>query len=126
MSDATMSMSMNITNPHDTLVVASIRVRWNAVTGAPPPGITKGKPLALRSASLGTVFWTGNDNSGDLTIPLPTGSTEVNITLPGNNRTTPITFVFDNAYKNPLDQLNKPWIVLTFAAPCDATILQRP
>jgi hypothetical protein len=119
------TLRMPITNPHETLVVASVRVRWNALTGAPPPG-SSGKPLALRSADLGTVFWTGDNKSGDVTIQLPTGSTEVNITLPGNNRTTTITFWFDNVYKNPLSTTDKPWIVLTFATPCDTTILQRP
>jgi hypothetical protein len=99
-------------------------VRWNHLTGA--PGGKNGSPLALRSVTLGTVFWSGTDSSGDKTIVLPTGSTDVNIPLPGNNRTSTLVISFEDVYKTPLSTSDKPWIVITFATPCDATTIQKP
>jgi hypothetical protein len=89
------TMSMTITNPHDSITVLDVRVAWNSLTGGPDGGSGSGSPLTLQYASLGGLFWTGSDNSGDLPI---TPSTTV--TIPGNNATSTIVFTFDKAYEN--------------------------
>ena len=114
-------MRMTITNPHDTVIVSSVRVRWNALTGAPAS-----KPLALKSAGLGSTFWTGTDSSGDLTMTLATDITGVTIGIPGNNRTSTISFTFDAPYKTLLATTNPPWIAISLATPCDAYTIQKP
>ena len=82
-------MSLSITNPHDPITVLNVQVVWNSVNGG-----AGSKPLALKSASLGGVFWAGTDSTGNLTI---TPSTTV--TIPGNNVTSAIMFTFDRTYQ---------------------------
>lgn len=100
-------MSMIITNPHEAFTVLSVRVRWNAATGAPAS-----KPLALVGARLGDTFWVGSNNSGDFTIVPAT-----TVTLPGNNQSSSITFTFDSPYKSPLIVSEIPRIVITLSTP---------
>ncbi len=62
-------------------------------------GAKNPQPLNLTGATLGTPFWPSvigsTDNSGNLTIvPFTT------ITIPGNNATSKIIFVFDSKYDN--------------------------
>ena len=87
------TMSMTITNPHDSLAVSSVSVVWNGATGA--AGGKTGTTLNLLSVSLGGNFWTGTTSSGTLTIPVST-----TVTIPGNNRTSTIIFTFDQKYQN--------------------------
>jgi hypothetical protein len=117
-------MRMTIRNPHDTVIVSTVRVRWNALNGA--PGGQSGSPLALKSVTLGSTFWTGTDNSGDLTLTLATDITGVTVGIPGNNRTSTIVFTFDKQYKNALATTNAPWIAISLATPCDGYIIQKP
>jgi hypothetical protein len=105
-------MAMTITNPHAPIDVASVRVRWNTVAGAPSPNA-----LALKSASLGGLFWTGTDTSGDLTI------TPSAVTLQGNNIPTTIIFTFDDSYAN---QDGSESITITLAGACAGTTIQSP
>lgn len=100
-------MSLIIANPHETFTVLSVRVRWNASTGAPA-----GKALTLVSARLGDTFWVGSNNSGDFTIVPAT-----TVTLPGNNQASSLTFTFDSPYKSPLSVSDVPRIVITLATP---------
>ncbi len=93
--DAAKSMSMTITNPHDTLAVASVRVVWNYPTGGQKGQTTI--PLTLQTISLGGNFWTGTNVSSDFTYPVPVSA---NVTIPGNNRTSTIIFGFDTKYVN--------------------------
>lgn len=87
------TMSMTITNPHDSITVLNVQVAWNSATGAPGGS---GKTLTLKSVSLGTTFWTGSSTAGSgLTI---TPSTT--LTIPGNNRTSTIVFTFDANYQH--------------------------
>lgn len=87
-------MAMDITNPHASVTVDSVNVRWNTAQGAPSQNALK-----LKSASLGSQFWLGEDSSGNLTIPSTDFSTEV--TIPGNNSTSTILFTFQTFYDNP-------------------------
>ncbi|HLO17303.1 MAG TPA: TadE family protein [Anaerolineales bacterium] len=112
----TPTMSLTITNPHEAITVLDIRVVWNSTNGGPA-----GKPLALKTVSLGGVFWTGNNSSGDFTI----SSTTVAIpAIPGNNVTSKLVFTFDNNYhtQNGLEK-----IVINLATPgCENYPIQRP
>lgn len=84
-------MAMTITNPHTDVTVSSVRVTWNTVHGAPSQNA-----LLLKSASLGSLFWTGSESTGDYTIAnLPI------VTIPGNNLTSTIFFTFDDFYDTP-------------------------
>jgi Flp pilus assembly protein TadG len=107
-------MSMTITNPHEAITVSSVQVFWNATTGSPSGG-----QLTLKSASLGTTFWNGPDNtSGNLTIPT------TSVIIPGNNATSTISFTFDKNYKNPLT-FNK--IIITLSTPgCETYTITKP
>jgi hypothetical protein len=81
-------MAMTITNPHTEVTVSSVRITWNTVSGDP-----SNNALLLKSASLGSLFWTGTEGGGDFTI------TDLsNVTLPGNNVTSTIFFTFDDFY----------------------------
>lgn len=83
-------MAMTITNPHASVTVSSVRVTWNTVHGAPSQNA-----LLLKSASLGSLFWTGTGTSGDYTI-----SDLADVIIPGNNITSTIFFTFDDFYDN--------------------------
>ncbi len=86
------TMSMAITNPHDSVTVSSVIVTWNHATGS-----ANGTAVNLMSANLNsTNFWTSvsGDTSGNLTI-YPTA-----LSIPGNNRISTIVFTFDKSYKN--------------------------
>jgi hypothetical protein len=108
------TMSMTIGNPHDAITISTVRVVWNAATGAP-----SSKPLTLLYASLNGVFWSSTgDTSGDLTIT-PTTT----LILPGNNATSTLVFTFDKQYKN----IGNPLIVITLAtAGCENYTITRP
>jgi Flp pilus assembly protein TadG len=112
--NGTNTMSMTIRNPHDSITISTVRVVWNAATGAP-----SSKPLILQYASLGSVFWSSTGNtSGDLTI---TPSTT--LILPGNNATSTLVFTFDKQYKN----IGNPLIVVTLATTgCENYTITRP
>lgn len=112
--NGTNTMSMTIRNPHDSITVATVRVVWNAATGAPAS-----KPLILQYASLNGVFWSSTgDTSGDLTIT-PTTT----LIIPGNNATSTLVFTFDKQYKN----IGNPMIVITLAtAGCENYTITRP
>lgn len=107
-------MSLSITNPHDPITVLNVQVVWNSVNGG-----AGSKPLALKSASLGGVFWAGTDSTGNLTI---TPSTTV--TIPGNNVTSAIMFTFDRTYqtKNGAES-----IVINLSTPgCEGYTIRKP
>jgi hypothetical protein len=87
------TMSMTITNPHNSITVLNVQVSWNSATGGPGGS---GSTLTLKSVSLGTTFWTGSSTAGSgLTI---TPSTT--LTIPGNNQTSTIVFTFDKNYQH--------------------------
>lgn len=111
------SMSMTITNPHETITVSNVQVMWNSSTGAPGGG---GTTLTLNSVTLGTTtFWIGASTAGSgLTI---TPSTTV--TIPGNNITSTIIFTFDKNYQNPSS--NSITINLSTAG-CESYPIHRP
>ena len=107
-------MSLSITNPHDPITVLNVQVVWNSVNGG-----AGSKPLALKSANLGSVFWAGTDLTGNLTI---TPSTTV--TIPGNNETSAIMFTFDRTYqtKNGAES-----IVINLSIPgCEGYTIRKP
>lgn len=107
-------MSLSFTNPHDTITVGSVQVVWNSVNGG-----SGSKTLALKSASLGGVFWAGTDTTGNLTI---TPSTTV--TIPGNNQTSAIMFTFDRTYQN---KNNSESIVINLSTPgCEGYTIRKP
>src|SRR6266508_4354783 len=84
------TMTLSITNPHESITILNVQATWNSLTGGPAS-----KGLSLTTASLGGVFWNGNDSSGSLTItPITT------VTIPGNNTTSTLVFIFDNNYQN--------------------------
>ena len=108
------TMSLTIINPHDSITVLDVRVRWNSTTGGPGS-----KPLILQTASLAGTFWTGSNNSGDLTItPAST------VTIPGNNQTSVVVFTFDKNYQN---KNNMELITIRLSTPgCEGIQIQRP
>ncbi|HKY55926.1 MAG TPA: TadE family protein [Anaerolineales bacterium] len=108
------TMSLTIINPHDAITVLDVRVRWNAASGAPGS-----RPLILQTASLAGTFWTGSNNSGDLTItPAST------VTIPGNNQTSVLVFTFDKNYQN---KNNLELITIRLSTPgCEGIQIQRP
>lgn len=108
------TMTMTITNPHDSITVLDVRVVWNYSTGG-----TNASTLNLQYASLGNLFWTGNSTTGDLTI---TPSTTV--TIPGNNATSTLIFTFNKAYNNPgINDL----LVINLSTPgCESFPIQSP
>jgi hypothetical protein len=81
---------LTITNPHDTITLASIQLVWNAVDGGP-----SGKPLIWQTATVAGQTWTVANNSGNYTST--PGSS---ITIPGNNQTSTILIAFDKPYNN--------------------------
>jgi Flp pilus assembly protein TadG len=107
-------MSLSFTNPHDTITVLNVQVSWNSTNGG-----AGSKPLALKSASLGGVFWAGTESTGTLTI---TPSTT--LTIPGNNVTSAIMFSFDKNYQN---KNNSESIVINLSTPgCEGYTIRRP
>jgi Flp pilus assembly protein TadG len=110
------SMSMTITNPHDSITVLDVQVTWNSSTGGPGGS---GSTLALQSVSLGTTFWIGNSTAGSgLTI---TPSTTV--TIPGNNTTSTIIFTFDKNYQNSSGNS----IIINLSTPgCESFPIHKP
>ena len=107
------SMSMTITNPHDTLTVSGVTVSWN-LTGGP-----NDKPMTLKTASLGGNFWTGSSTSGNLSIIITSG-----VTIPGNNRTSTIIFTFDNVYQT---QNGNESITIGLSTPgCEGITIHKP
>jgi Flp pilus assembly protein TadG len=108
------TMSLSITNPHDSITVLNVQVVWNSTTGGPASST-----LPLRSANLNGVFWAGTDSTGNLTI---TPSTTV--TIPGNNQTSKIVFTFDKNYQN---RNNAESIVINLATPgCESYTIRKP
>jgi Flp pilus assembly protein TadG len=107
------TMSMTITNPNVYAVtVQNVQVKWNSATGA-----SGNKTLTLQMASLGAVFWTGSDTTGDLTI---TPSTTV--TIPASTTST-IIFTFDKNYQNPSGNS----IIINLSTPgCASSPIHRP
>jgi Flp pilus assembly protein TadG len=107
-------MSLSITNPHDAITVGSVQVVWNSVNGG-----AGNRTLALKSASLTSVFWAGTDTTGNLTI---TPSTTV--TIPGNDQTSAIMFTFDRTYQT---KNNAESIVITLSTPgCEGYTIRKP
>lgn len=107
-------MSLTITNPHDAITVLNVQVVWNAMNGG-----AGNKPLNLKSASLGGVFWAGTDGSGNLTIT-PSST----VTIPGNNATSAIMFTFDRNYQT---KNNAESIVIHLSTPgCEAYTIHKP
>jgi len=84
------TMSMTITNPHDSVTVLNVQATWNSLTGGPGS-----KALVLQSVSLAGVTWIVNNSTGSVTTTPPT-----TVTIPGNNLTSTITFTFDANYQN--------------------------
>ncbi len=89
------SMSMTITNPHESLMVYDIQASWNSLSGGP-----NSKSLILQSVSLGGVTWTVIDDTSPVTTMPPT-----TVTIPGNNLTSTIIFNFDKPYQSRLTEL---------------------
>jgi Flp pilus assembly protein TadG len=109
----TNTMTMTITNPHLPLTVSTVRVKWNAVSGAAGT-----KALKLETESLGGLFWNGSNGSGDLTVTPAT-----TVTIPGNGATSTILFTFDGQYKNPSGEA----IIITLSNPeCAGITIHRP
>ena len=107
-------MAMSIVNPHDSVLVSSVQVIWNTVTGSPSPNA-----LALQSARLGDLIWNGADTSGNFTISVVGNS----ITIPGNNMTSTIVFTFDQVYEKPNGTEE---IEITLSDPCPGTTIHSP
>src|SRR5215207_9104963 len=108
------TMSLSITNPHDSITVLNVQVVWNSTSGGPASST-----LSLKSANLNGAFWAGTDSTGNLTI---TPSTTV--TIPGNNQTSKIVFTFDKNYQN---RNNAESIVINLATPgCESYTIRKP
>jgi Flp pilus assembly protein TadG len=86
------SMSMTITNPHESVTVYDVQATWNSLTGGPSGGA-----LELQSVTLAGVTWTVIDSTSPVTTTPPT-----TVTIPGNNLTSTITFNFAKNYQNRL------------------------
>lgn len=109
------NISMTITNPHDSITVQSIQVTWNHDTGGgdPEPSLT------LQYITLGSQSWAVNEIGPSATIiPSPI------MTIPGNNATSTITFMFDKSYQN-LDGTESIVISLSTSG-CGTFTIQRP
>jgi Flp pilus assembly protein TadG len=104
-------MSLNITNPHDTITIANVQVTWNSA------GNNKG--LILKSMSLGgATFWAGSATGGSF------GYSPTSVTIPGNNQTSQIAFTFDNAYQT---QNGSESIVISLSTPgCEGITIHKP
>ena len=110
---ATMSMTINNPNPYP-LTVQDIHVVWNSLTGGPG-----GEALKLQSITFAGVFWTVNDNSGNITI-VPV----VTVTIPENNTSSLIIFTFDKTYENPSSNES---IAIRLSTPgCESSPIQSP
>jgi hypothetical protein len=83
---------LTITNPHDTITLASLQVIWNHTTGG-----SGSKPLTWLTATVAGQSWSVNDTSGNY---LSTPGTAV--TIPGNNTSSTLIIVFDKNYQNPV------------------------
>jgi Flp pilus assembly protein TadG len=112
------TMSLSVTNPHDAFSVAGFEVTWNATSGGPGS-----KALALASTSLGNSTW--NWNPAITTSPYSyTFTSPYTVTIPGNNRTSILTFTFNNPYQNK-GSTDK--IVLTLASEqCGTFSITKP
>jgi Flp pilus assembly protein TadG len=108
------TMSLSITNPHDTVTVSEVQVVWNAVNGG-----AGNKTLSLKSASLGGTFWAGTDMTGSAIF-----SNLSTVTIPGNNRTSTITFTFDRTYqtKNNAESI----VIKLSTLGCEAYTIHKP
>jgi Flp pilus assembly protein TadG len=108
------TMSLSITNPHDSITVLNVQVVWNSTSGGPASST-----LFLKSANLNGAFWAGTDSTGNLTI---TPSTTV--TIPGNNQTSKLVFTFDKNYQN---RNNAESIVINLATlGCESYTIRKP
>jgi hypothetical protein len=88
-----MTMSTTITNANiGTATITDVGVKWNKI-GGPGNGT-----VTLINASLGTSFWSGSDNSGDLSIP------SLSLSMVGNSQRT-MQFTFDTVYEEPVGTL---------------------
>ena len=104
-------MAMTFTNPHVPVLVSSVRVIWNTSSGAPSQ-----RALNLKSASLGSLFWTGTESGGDVTIA------PSDVIIPGNNAESTIFFTFDDFYDHSNGNES---ITITYSAPgCENFIIQ--
>lgn len=83
-------MFITITNPHDTITLASIHLVWNAVNGGPA-----GKPLIWQTTTVAGQTWTAANGSGNYT-----STPSSTITIPGNNLTSTLFVAFDKPYNN--------------------------
>jgi hypothetical protein len=107
------TMSMAVTNPHDSVTVSNVLVIWNLLGGP------NGSALTLEYATLGGVFWTGSNSTGRLTI-----TPSITITIPGNNTTSTISFIFNKAYKTVGLQATS--ITITLSTPgCEIYPIQQ-
>jgi hypothetical protein len=114
------SMSMTITNPHDTITVLNVQVTWNHDTG----GTGNPKTLALKSAFLGSTFWTWTGSGSGAPGPSYTIIPSTTLTIPGNNQTSIITFTFDKNYQTT-DGTES--IVINLSTPgCESYQIHRP
>lgn len=108
---STNTMYMTFANPYSDLTVSNVQVKWVA-NGANAP--------VLQSATLGSLFWTGSNNSGNATLT-PTGT----LTIPGNNITSAIIFTFDKNYS--LSNSNKESIIIHLSTSgCTSFTIQYP
>lgn len=112
----TRTMTMTITNPHDTMTVLSVGGTWNNTAGGP-----SGAPLALKSIALNSFVWTwaGTGALGPSETITPT-----DWTLRGNNIASIITFTFDKNYQIP-NGTEKIWVTLS-APGCEPFQIPSP
>jgi Flp pilus assembly protein TadG len=89
MSNNSAVISMTITNPHSDFTVTSVQFKWDTGNGS------NKKALTIAQLS-GVQFWTGSNNSGNITIT-PSST----LTLPGNNTQSTVQFTLDQKYGNP-------------------------
>lgn len=81
---------MTITNPHDTITIASVELVWNAATGGPA-----NKPLIWQTTTVAGQTWSAANGSGNYTST-PTST----IVVPGFNQTSTLFIAFDKPYNN--------------------------
>ena len=110
------SMSMTITNPHDSITVLNVQVTWNSSTGGTGGS---GSTLTLQSVSLGTTFWIGSSTEGSGLTITPSST----VTIPGNNTTSKIIFTFDKHYQNSSGNS----IIINLSTPgCESFPIHKP
>lgn len=103
MSTSSSLITMTLTNPYIDVTVSSVRLQWNALTGAPPSS-----NLTWTAAILAGTSWSVNNTSGDYTSP-------TSVVLPGYNVTSTLTIAFNKIYKNQIP--NGTTVTVNFADP---------